>query len=238
MTKPCARDKLNVHYDAMWDGAIGAIAKSDIDCDTRLAAGPDPRRGLTLIARPCQRVRERLDTLLDRLAGAEPGQYRYPASDMHVTILSLFTATERFATELARLAQYRAAMSAALDGIESFEIEFDGITLSRGAVVACGFPRSAVLETLRQRLREQLRARGLDTSLDQRYRLVTAHATLFRFIAPLRDPAGFAALLADLRQAPLGTTRVDQVELVVNDWYMSATSLQRVAIVPLPTSGA
>lgn len=233
-----ARDELHAHYDAMWDDAIGALANGDIDCDTCLGAGPDSRRGLTLLARPCRMLRERFDALLDRLTAAEPQQYRYPPSDMHVTILPLFTATDSPAIELARLEDYRAAVNAALDGIDSFEIDFDGIALSRGAVVARGFPRGAALETLRQRLRDQLRERGLGASLDQRYRLVTAHATLFRFMTPLRRPADFAALLEGLRHEPFGVTRVDQVELVINDWYMSITSLQRVATVPLESSSA
>jgi hypothetical protein len=51
---------------------------------------------------------------------------------------------------------------------------------------------------------------------------------LLRFVRPLRDPARFAAELAQLRGAPLGTMRVEQVELVVNDWTMSSASLERI----------
>ncbi len=118
--------------------------------------------------------------------------------------------------------------------MEAFEIGFAGITLSRGAVMACGYPHGPALETLRERLRIQLRARGLDASLDQRYRLVTAHATLLRFAAPLQQPARFAALLEELRREPFGSMRVDALELVVNDWYMSSGSLRRVEVLRLP----
>jgi 2'-5' RNA ligase len=225
---------LQAYYDAMWTRAHGAIAVGDIERDERVLAGPDPRRGLTLIARPGPALAARFDALLDRLAQAEPGQYRHPPADMHLTVLSLFTVTEEPGAQLARLDAYRAAVHAAVAGMEPFEIGFEGITLSRGAVMACGYPRGPALEALRARLRVQLRARGLDASLDQRYRLVTAHASLFRFAAPLRQPARFAALLEKLRTEPLGSMRVDQLELVVNDWYMSSAQLEQVELLRLP----
>lgn len=225
---------LQAYYDAMWTRAHGAIAAGDIECDERVLAGPDERRGLTLIARPGPLLKACFDALLERLAQAEPGQYRHPPADMHLTVLSLFTVTDQPGAQLARLDDYRAAVDAAVAGMEPFEIGFAGITLSRGAVMACGYPRGPALETLRERLRIGLRARGLDASLDQRYRLVTAHATLFRFAAPLRQPARFAALLGELRAEPLGSMRVDELELVVNDWTMSSGSLQRVELLRLP----
>lgn len=234
MTGDCRPADLQAHYDAMWTRAHGAIAAGDIERDERVLAGPDTRRGLTLIARPGRALKERFDALLERLAQAEPGQYRHPPADMHLTVLSLFTVTEDPAAQLAQLDAYRAAVHAAVQGIAPFEIAFEGITLSRGAVMACGYPRSAALETLRERLRGQLKARGLDASLDQRYRLVTAHSSLFRFASSLRQPARFAALLEELRMHPLGSMRVDELELVINDWYMSSAQLERVDVLRLP----
>jgi len=224
---------LQEHYDTMWEHAFGAIACGEVDCDTRLAAGSDPRRGISLIARPCPSLQACFDGLLDRLADAEPRQYRYPAADMHMTILSLLTAGAGAAIHPALVDDYRAAAQAAVDGIEPIEIDFDGIALSRGAVMARGVPRGPALEILRERLRSALRERGLDGALDRRYRLVTAHMTLFRFTEPLRDAARFAALLDGLRDKPLGIMRIEQAELVVNDWYMSSQSLVRVAVLPL-----
>lgn len=157
MTDATANTRLQVHYDIMWDRAFGAVACGDLDYDTHITAGPDLRRGLTLIARPNQALRARFDAVLDRLASSEPHQYLYPIGDMHVTILSLFTATENPTQQLLRLADYRAAVSAALEGIKTVEIDFAGISLSRSAVLAQGFPRGPALETLRDRLRVQLR---------------------------------------------------------------------------------
>jgi 2'-5' RNA ligase len=224
---------LQNHYGAMWDRAFAAIAAGDIECDHRLAAGPDPRRGLTVIARPGPALAARFDALLDRLAAVAPGQYRHPAADMHLTVLSLFTVSDDPSFAMARLDDYRAAVRAAIHGIAAFEIAFRGITLSRGAVMACGFPRDGMLETLRERLRAQLRERGLDGTLDGRYRLVTAHSTLMRFAGPLQDPLRFARELEAWGEEPLGQMRVQEVELVVNDWYMSHQSLRLLETFPL-----
>lgn len=225
---------LHTHYGAMWEGAFASIAAGDIECDRRLAAGPDPRRGLTVIARPGPALAARFDALLERLAAAAPGQYRHPVADMHLTVLSLFTVGDDPAFALARLDQYRAAVQEAVRAIDAFGIEFRGITLSRGAVMACGYPQDGMLEMLRERLRAQLRERGLDGTLDGRYRLVTAHSTLLRFAGPLADPVRFARELERLRDEPLGRMQVNEVQLVVNDWYMSHQSLRQVETLLLP----
>jgi 2'-5' RNA ligase len=219
---------LQAHYDAIWERSLDAIRASSIDIDPRLGNKPDPRRGLTVIARPDAVLASRFEGLLDRLCEIEPGQYRHPLADMHVTILSLFTVCEDYHGQLARCDDYRAAVRAAVESAPSFEIEFRGITASRGAVLAQGFPRDGAIDALRERLRTQLRARGLDASLDQRYKLVTAHATLLRFMRPLAQPARFAEALAGLRDAPLGSMRVRSVELALNDWYMSNGTLRQI----------
>jgi 2'-5' RNA ligase len=232
MNHPTPPD-LRAHYDAMWDRAWPHVADGDVDCDTHLAGGLDPRRGLTLIARPDPALADGFASVQDRLAAADAHQYRQPRADLHVTVLSLFTVTEDYPPHLARRADYAAAVHAAVAGLPAFDIGFDGITISRGAVLARGFPRDGTLELLRARLREALSARGLDGMLDQRYRLVTAHSTLLRFIAPPADPARFAAALAGLRGMPLGTMHVDTLQLVVNDWYMSSAAVQTIETLAL-----
>jgi 2'-5' RNA ligase len=232
MSHPTPPD-LRAHYDAMWDRALPHVAGGDVDCDTHLAGGLDPRRGMTLIARPGPALADGFARAQERLAGLDARQYRQPRADLHVTVLSLFTVTEDYLPHLARRADYAAAVLEAVDGLPPFDIGFDGITISRGAVLAQGFPRDGTLELLRARLRDALRVRGLDGMLDQRYRLVTAHSTLLRFTAPPADPARFAAALAELRGLPLGTMHVDTLQLVVNDWYMSSAAVEPIETLAL-----
>lgn len=219
---------LQSHYDAMWDRAWPAVSRGDVDCDLHLAGGLDPRRGISLIARPAPALAARLADLQDRLADADPRQYRQPLSDLHMTVLSLFTVTEHCAPYLARRADYATAVRAAVADVPAFDVDLTGITTSRGAVLVRGFPRDDTLERLRTRMRDVLRVCGLGAGLDQRYRLVTAHMTVLRFVAPPADPARLAAALAALRDAPLGTMTVDTLELVVNDWYMSSAAVEPI----------
>jgi 2'-5' RNA ligase len=222
-------------YDAMWRDALPAIAAGAVECDPRLAAGlgPDPRRGLTLIARPGTALRAGFGDAIARLAAIAPDQYPYPPDDLHLTVLSLCTVAADNKAHLARMDEYADAVRSALAGLPAFEVAFRGLTASRGAIVAQGFPCGPALETLRERLRAVLRARGLDATLDGRYRLVTAHATLLRFARPPDDPQRFADALAAMRDLPLGTLRAEEVELVMNDWYMTAASVRVVARVAL-----
>jgi 2'-5' RNA ligase len=219
---------LQAHYDAILAGSIDAIRAGDVELDPHLQAGADARRGLTVIARPDAALTARLDGVLDILETIAPGQYRQPGADLHVTVLALSTACEDYHAELARLPDYRAAVRAALAGMPAFDIEFRGLSASRSAVLAQGFPLDGTLGLVRERLRAQLRARGLDTSLDSRYTIVAAHATLLRFVRPLPDPARLGDALMALRTTPLGTLRVDSVDLVRNDWTMSSRTLQKI----------
>lgn len=230
---------LRTHYDAMWDRAWPDVSRGDVDCDTHLAGGLDPRRGMTLVARPGPALAARFAAIQDRLAAADPRLYRQPRTDLHLTVLSLFTVTEDYGPHLARRADYAAAVRAAVAEAPPFEVDFHGITISRGAVLATGFPRDGTLENLRDRLREALRERGMDGMLDQRYRLVTAHSTLLRFVARPADPAALAAALAAVRHDKLGTLRVENLQLVINDWYMSSAVVEPVETFTLqPPYGA
>jgi 2'-5' RNA ligase len=189
----------------------------------------DARRGVTLLARPSARVASSIVQFLDELRALEPEQYYHPRSDLHLTVLSLFTATVDHAPYLAHLDDYRAAVAESLDGLARFTVDTIGVTLTQGAVLAKGFPRDGTLTHVRERLRASLAERGLGATVDGRYRLETAHTTLVRFTAPLRNPERFVDALAAARWRPFGTTVVDRLELTLADWYQSSESSQPIA---------
>jgi 2'-5' RNA ligase len=209
-------------YDGIWDAAAPEVRAGRVSLDDwALRKHEDARRGVTLLARPAPSVAERLAGLVDELRAIEPSQYYHPRADLHFTMLSLFTATADYAPYLAHVDDYRAAVEEAIDGVPPFAIDVLGVTLSAGAVLAQGFPRDDTLERLRARLRAALAARGLGATLDQRYRLHTAHVTLVRFVRPLRAPAAFVEALAAARERALGASRVAPLELVLGDWFSS-----------------
>jgi 2'-5' RNA ligase len=158
---------------------------------------------------------------LRELRRLEPDQYYYSPSEFHLTILSLFTATEKFLPFFAQKERYIAAVDSAFQIALPVRIFFEGITASSSAVMIQGFFETQMLNRLRDRLRRQLGVRGLGKGIDQRYRLQTAHMTVVRFCAPLRHPAEFAQALEQARRRAFGAMTVRRLFLVQNDWYMS-----------------
>ncbi len=230
MTTTAKPDALAARYDAMWAEAAPLVRAGRAALDPWLGRpAEDARRGVTLLVRPAPAVAAGLAAFVGRLRALEPEQYHQPASDLHHTVLSLFTATADYAPYLAHLAAYRAAVAEAVDGVPPFAIAVRGVTLSPGAVLAQGFARGDALARVRDRLRAALAARGLGGALDRRYRIETAHLTLVRFAAPLRDAAGFVGALAAARDTDFGTSAVDGFELVLGDWYHTAAHEQELA---------
>jgi 2'-5' RNA ligase len=226
-TQKSFRRRLQKRYDDLWSAAIGKIRIGKIESDRVLAGGlADRRRGLTLIARPSAEVREKVATFLRELRRLEPEQYYYVRADLHLTILSLFTAMAAHKRFLAHTEKYLAAVESALQKAGPMRIEFTGVTVSPGAIMIQGFPDSDALNDLRDNLREQLRLRGLTKGLDVRHRLETAHMTVARFRAPLRHSKHFAAVLVRSRRRSFGAMPIKNLSLVTNDWYMSHQTLE------------
>lgn len=222
----------------MWETALPKLGSGQIDIDPTLASRKDDkRRGITLIAQPGSEVENNVSDILNDLRTSEPEQYFYSRSELHVTVLSLFTATEAFEPFEKKLPAYKQAVERTLNGAAPFKIEFRGITASAGAVLIQGFPSDGMLEAIRARLREELTHIGLGSGLDQRYRLVTAHMTVLRFRAPLKDNRRFTAQLEQARTLSFGRAHVNELSLVKNDWYMSEPTQEWLGRFPLKQRG-
>ena len=239
MSQFAASHPLAARYDALWSAAAPEVRRGRVRLDPLpLRKEHDLRRGVTLLARLAPGVAAALAGFCDELRVLEPAQYFHPSADLHLTVLALFTATADYEPFLAHLDGYQSAAAEALDGACAFAVEARGVTLTRDAVLAQGFPRGDTLQWIRERLRAALAARGLGGAVDQRYRLETAHTTLVRFVAPLRDPARFVDALAAARVRAFGTSRISQVELVLADWYQSSELSRPVSTFGLSTASA
>lgn len=178
----------------------------------------DRRRGLSLIFTLPAHVSRNISFALGKLREVEPGQYYYPAQDMHVTVIDLIRATPDFALTPEEEAAYVSAVKLAVEGGHPFEVAFRGLVASGRAVMAAGFYQPGLAD-LRQAVRHHLGVHKLQ--LKERYQQTTAHVTVARQQAPLIDPHQDLATLATLANLNFGTLVVDQVELVVHDWYNS-----------------
>lgn len=229
MTSAPETEALAARYDSMWAEAAPIVRAGEANIDSWLSRlSEDPRRGVTLLARPSQAVAAALEAFLGRLRALEPAQYYQPMADFHHTVMSLFTATADYPPYLEHLPAYRDAVAEAIAGVPPFSIEVRGVTLANGAVLAQGFPLDSNLAMVRNRLRSELATRGLGGALDLRYRLETAHITLVRFAAPLRNAARFVDALAAARAISFGTSAVSAFELVLGDWYHTAAREQEL----------
>ena len=234
-----AHEFLQERYAGLWNGTINEVREGRVTIDPLLASRePDRRRCITVLARPSAAIQKSVSGFLNELRAIDPDQYYYDPAELHVTVLSLFTATLEHERYLARYAEYLAAVKSVLTNAPSFLIEFMGVTLTREAIMTQGFPETTALNDLRETLRNELRARHLTEGLDSRYILQTAHMTVVRFRAPLRESAGFAGVLERYRNHTFGQIQVQELNLVRNDWYMARMSVELLERFQLSSNSA
>jgi 2'-5' RNA ligase len=208
-------------YASFWARARHALAQGQAEVDPYLDDREnDHRRGMTLLIRPGATTRSSLALFLDELAAVAPEQYHYHPAQLHVTVLSLFSATPTWAPHFARMADYVAAVDAAVAKVTPFVIRFAGVTATPGAVMIQGYADTA-LNHLRDALRAALGQAGLGDGLDRRYRVRLAHMTAMRYRQAPAAPSAVLATLQRFRTTSFDVTSVETLDLVDNDWYMS-----------------
>jgi hypothetical protein len=85
-----------------------------------------------------------------------------------------------------------------------------------------GFPRDDTLVQIRDDLREKLRQNNLGEQLDARYKINTAHITVMRFCHTDLNGQKLLCLLKASRETNFGETCVENLGLILGDWYASA----------------
>ncbi|MES2576886.1 MAG: mutarotase, partial [Bacteroidota bacterium] len=94
-----------------------------------------------------------------------------------------------------------------------------GITASPSAIMLQGFTNSNSLDDLRNNLRTNFTNSGLQESIDKRYSINTAHATVARFRKKISHTEKLIAILEKYRNFDFGKFKVEKYHLVYNDWY-------------------
>ncbi|MEM8600003.1 MAG: 2'-5' RNA ligase family protein [Bacteroidota bacterium] len=215
-------ERLRARYDAIWADARPVVAAGRARINPYLRDEvEDTRRGLTLAARIAPGPRSALMNTLAELADGEPGVYLYPESSLHVTVQSLVQVQEEAHPLLALRDDFLDAIRPILRRSPPFGLVCWGLTGSRDAVLLQGYPTDEGLDHLRASLQAALKRAGLAQALDDRFAIAIAHATVARYRAPLRNPAGFAARLDAHRLTGFGTMSVTEVEVVETDWFMT-----------------
>jgi 2'-5' RNA ligase len=215
-----------VIYENLWKNAMADFQANQVQLDSFLKdRGADRRRGITLVARPNQSVSTRIEFLQQHLQEHLPGQYFYKPIELHITILSPFTATDQSELFFARLGDYQKAIDQALEDAGRFSVEFRGITATSSALMVQGFPQGPELNRIRDRLRAVLGYCQLTDGLETRYHMVTAHITFMRFQDRPQNIPHLPTELGRYRTVDFGSQEFQQLQLVRNDWYMSEVEI-------------
>ena len=129
-------------YEKLWRKATAAFTRDEPRLDPHLndKAG-DLRRSVTLLLRPSPAVQRRAKSFLDTLALVCPGQHFYQCEELHVTVLSIISGTERWQEEMTKLPALRPIISDVLAHQPPFHIKFHGITASPDSVMIQGISR-------------------------------------------------------------------------------------------------
>ena len=130
-------------YDKLWQSAVAAFHSGEIQLDQQLVDRQnDQRRGFSLIIRPDRHVATRIFQFFGEIQALEPEQYYYQPQELHLTILSLFSATEHHEQHIPNIPVYASIFRSLFTTIRPFQIHFRGITASKGAVMVQGFPEN------------------------------------------------------------------------------------------------
>lgn len=210
---------LTEHYNQLYKTSSEIISAGKYSIDSELKNESDSRFGITLLIRPNDEIKANIETFINELKKAEPEQYFYPDSDIHITVMSIISCSENFSLNQISPNEYIEIICRSLVEVDKIRIHYKGITASPSAIMIQGFPSDETLNNLRNRLRKNFKKSGLQQSIDSRYEISTAHSTVMRFQEKLQNPKKLIEIAEKFRDYDFGKFEVKNLELVYNDWY-------------------
>ena len=219
---------LENHYKKLYHESINKISSDNYHIDTLIDSKNDRRFGLTLIIRPSNEIKKKIQNFLKNIKEIEPNQYYYPNSDIHITVMSIISCYSDFDMSKIDVQKYiDLTEKCLLKGID-LNITFKGITASPSGVMVQGFMNNNELNDIRNRLRKEFKNSNVEQSLDKRYLIQTAHSTIIRFRKELSQKEKFLELLDNSINYDFGTFKVNKFELVCNDWYQREQYVKKI----------
>lgn len=226
---------LSDHYNQLYASAIQKIASDKYIIDPLIDSPTDNRFGITLLARPDILTNDRIQNALSVIREVESDQYYYPASDIHITIMSIISCYDGFELKNINIDYYKKIITNCMPEQGSLEIEFKGLTASPSCIMIQGFLLNDTLEIIRENLRAAFRNSKLEQSIDKRYAIQTAHATVVRFRKPLKDRDKFLQTIESFRNFYFRKFTVNNLSLVHNDWYQREEKVTELARFKIPS---
>ena len=210
---------LKEHYNQLYKNSIAKIASDTYEIDPLINSDNDDRFGLSLIIRPSLAVKNEIQKFLHEIQNIEPHQYYYPNSDIHITVISVISCYSGLKLSQIKVSEYIKLIENSLNNIQNLTIRLNGVTASPSCIMLQGFINNTTLNDMRVALRKGFKSAPLEQSMDERYLIQTAHATVFRFKTELQQKKKFLEVVQKYRDYDFGTFDVDEIELVYNNWY-------------------
>lgn len=206
------------HYHKLYIESVAKILAGRYEIDHLIDSDTDRRLGITLVIRPDAATNGKIQQFLTEVKAIEPDQYYYQNADIHITLMSIISCYEGFDLKDIHVEDYIQLIQKILERHKSFKIQFKGLTASPSCILIQGF-LTDTLNEIRDDLRTGFKNSDLQQSIDKRYAIQTAHATVIRFRSELASVEALLNPIEKYRDFDFGTFEVKQVELVYNDWY-------------------
>lgn len=224
---------LKEHYSQLYKESKKIISSNNYEIDHMIDSDTDDRFGLSLIIRPSIAVKNEIQKFLDKLRNVEPNQYFYPNSDIHITVISVISCYSGLKLSQIEIPEYIQLIEECFKNMQNMTLSFKGVTASPSCIMIQGFINDNSINQLRDRLRLEFKNSNLEQSMDQRYLIHTAHATVFRFKETLEQKEKFLEIVEKYRDYDFGTFEVDAIELVYNDWYHQEELVKKLHEFPM-----
>jgi len=221
------------HYNKLYNDSIAKIANGEYEIDHLIDSETDKRFGITLVIRPDLATNNNIQQFLAEAKAIEPDQYYYQNADIHITLMSIISCYGDFDLKDINVQDYIQLIQQVLAKHKSFKIQFKGLTASPSCILIQGFLITDTLTKIRDDLRAGFKNSDLQQSIDKRYAIQTAHATVIRFRSELKNKEALIDLVEKYRTFDFGSFEVKQVELVYNDWYQREKFVKKLHVFEL-----
>lgn len=207
------------YYDKLYKKSIKQIENGDYQTDLLIDSPDDNRLGISLLIKPPDKIKTRIQSFLEKLKKIDPSQYYYPSSDIHITVMSIISCYEGFKLDQITISDYIELIRNSIGVIGQFVIRFQGVTASDSSIMIRGFPENEIINNLRNNLRTNFKNSDLEQSIDKRYIIQTAHSTVVRFRNNFQKKKELLKVIEKYKNYDFGNFEVNELELVFNDWY-------------------
>lgn len=205
-------------YNEILDNGLKQIRGYREYIDNWIDSKNDYRMGISLLIRPNNKIKDEIKKVLTKIKRIEPYQYYYNIRDIHVTLFDLISAKQNFNYTNKQVNIFKEITKKALTNIKKFEIKFDGIILSDGAIIVKGY-YAKEMEDIRQKLRKEIIRHNL--KIDERYTTRSCHMTIARFRRSIYRREELIKFINMNNRYYFGEMKVSEIELVYHNWYDS-----------------